>query len=108
MSLAKPETNDDGQLPTGWHLLTCWHFTAGRFNCRTSAALPTSQQNPERERTFVRVLRETERIAFAFPRAWEILRWYSLICRALLPVEDASSALPIWIRTCAGAIRSLK
>jgi hypothetical protein len=44
MSLAKPETNDDGQLPTGWHLLACWHFTAGRFNCRTSAALPTSQQ----------------------------------------------------------------
>ena len=45
MSLAKPKTNDDGQLPTGWHLLTYWHFTAGRFNCRTSAALPTSQQN---------------------------------------------------------------
>jgi len=21
MSLAKPKTNDDGQLPTGWHLL---------------------------------------------------------------------------------------
>ena len=34
MSLVKPETNDDGQLPTGWQLLTYWHFTAGRFNCR--------------------------------------------------------------------------
>jgi len=26
VSLAKPETNDDGQLPTGWQLLTYWHF----------------------------------------------------------------------------------
>src|SRR6266550_4567527 len=43
MSLAKPKTNDDVQLPTGWHLPTRWHFTAGRFNCRTSAALRSQQ-----------------------------------------------------------------
>jgi hypothetical protein len=65
MSLAKPETNDDGQLPTGWHLLADWHFTAGRFNCRTSAALrsqqtrkggkhsPESSSQPERYRVCV-------------------------------------------------------
>lgn len=44
VSLAKPETKDDGQLPTGWHLPTCWHFTAGSFNCRTSAALKSQQR----------------------------------------------------------------
>jgi hypothetical protein len=26
ISVAKPSTAGDGQLPTGWHLLTCWHF----------------------------------------------------------------------------------
>ena len=56
MSLAKPETNDDGQLPTGWHLLTCWHFTAGRFNCRTSAAL-----------RFSAVVRDNRDFTKAFP-----------------------------------------
>src|SRR6266436_10371834 len=43
ISVAKSKTGDDGQLPTGWHLLTCWHFTAGRFNCRTSAAVRSQQ-----------------------------------------------------------------
>ena len=43
ISVAKSKTGDDGQLLTGWHLLTCWHFTAGRFNCRTSAALRSQQ-----------------------------------------------------------------
>src|SRR5881397_2098666 len=45
MSLAKPETNDDGQLPTGWHLLADWHFTPVILTAAQSAALPTSQQN---------------------------------------------------------------
>ena len=86
MSLAKPETNDDGQLPTGWHLLTCWHFTAGRFNCRTSAALRSQQtwkgskyssassSQPERYRVWVcEDVGDTE--------------MENLNCPALVPVE---------------------
>ena len=38
---------DDGQLPTGWHLLTYWHFTAEILR---SAALRAA--NAERRQTF--------------------------------------------------------
>ena len=75
ISVAKSKTADDGQLPTGWQLLTCWHFTAGRFNCRTSAALRVSA-NAEMRRTFIRVLQlNRSGIVFAFARMWEIQRW---------------------------------
>ena len=57
ISVAKSNTGDDGQLPTGWHLLTCWHFTPVILTAAQSAALPTSQQTRERERTFMRLLR---------------------------------------------------
>jgi len=55
MSLAKPETNDDGQLPTGWQLLTYWHFTAEtpvRHSCgkrgKEANISPASISQPER------------------------------------------------------------
>jgi hypothetical protein len=35
---------DDGQVPTGWQMPADWHLSSGKFNCRTSGALPTSQQ----------------------------------------------------------------
>ena len=67
---------DDGQLPTGWHLLTYWHFTAGRFNCRTKCRVAMSQQNAERRaNVYPRSALNRSGIAFAFPRAWEIQRW---------------------------------
>ena len=88
ISVAKSKTGDDGQLPTGWHLLTCWHFTAGRFNCRTSGALPTYQQNAgTRANVYARSAINRRGMAFAFPRAWGDTEMDNLICRALLPVE---------------------
>jgi len=45
ISVARPKTNDDGQLPAGWHLLADWHFTPVILTAAQSAALPTSQQN---------------------------------------------------------------
>ena len=86
MSLVKPETIDDELLPAGWQLMTCWHFTAGRFNCRTSAALrsqqtqkggkhsPASSSQPERYRVCVaKDVGDTE--------------MENLNCPALVPVE---------------------
>ena len=74
MSLVKSETNDDGQLPAGWHLLTCWHFTAGRFNCLTKPRAAVSA-NAERRQTFTRAKQSTRAgIVFAFARMWEIQR----------------------------------
>ena len=106
MSLVKPETIDDELLPAGWQLMTCWHFTAGRFNCRTSAALrsqqtqkggkhsPASSSQPERYRVCVgEDVKDTEMENLI------VLRY----CRS-----RSLSALPMWIRTSAGAIRSLK
>jgi hypothetical protein len=86
ISVPKSKTADDGQLPTGWQLLTCRHFTAGRFYCRTSAALrsqqtrkgskhsPASSSQPKRYRVCVcEDVGDTE--------------MDNLICQAVAPVE---------------------
>ena len=84
MSLAKSETNDDGQLPTDWQLLTYWHFTAGRFNWRAALRSqqrwkggkysPASSSQPERYRVCVcEDVGDTE--------------MDNLICQAAAPVE---------------------
>ena len=86
ISVAKSKTGDDGQLPTGWHLLTCWHFTAGRFNCRTSAALRSQQTRERGERLSASALNRSG-IAFAFAEGVGDTEMENLNCRALLPVE---------------------
>ena len=55
MSLAKSETNDDGQLPAGWRLTTGWHFTPVILTAAQSAAWRCLSKTRERERTFMRV-----------------------------------------------------
>ena len=50
MSLAKPETKDDGQqLLKNWQLLTCWHFAVGIFKL-PHEALRTQKRANESER----------------------------------------------------------
>jgi len=76
ISVAKSKTGDDGQLPTGWHLLADWHFTPVILTAAQSAALPTSQQNAgTRANVYARSALNRSGMAFAFPRVWEILRW---------------------------------
>ena len=86
MSLAKPETNDDGQLPTGWQLLTYWHFTAGRFNCRTSAAL-RSQQTWKGGKYSSASSSQPERYRVCVSEGEGDTEMENLNCPALLPVE---------------------
>ena len=65
---------DDGQLPTGWQVLTYWHFTAGRFNCRTGAALRSQQTRKGGKHSPASSVNPSG-IVFAFARMWEIRRW---------------------------------
>ena len=74
ISVAKSKTGDDGQLPTGWHLLNCWHFTAGRLTAARVPRCGLSKRGDESERLCASALNRSG-MAFAFPRAWEILRW---------------------------------
>ena len=74
--LRNPSTGGDGLLPAGWHLLTDWHFTPVILTAAQSAALPMSQQNAgTRANVYARSALNRSGMAFAFPRAWEILRW---------------------------------
>jgi hypothetical protein len=86
MSLAKPETNDDGQLPTGWQLLTYWHFTAGRFNCRTGAGLQ-SQQRRKGGKHSPASSSQRERHRVCVGEDVENTEMENLICPALVPIE---------------------
>ncbi len=74
ISVAKSKTGDDGQLPTGWHLLTYWHFTAGRFNCRTSAAWRCLSKRGKETNIHPCQAVNPSGIVFAFARMWEIQR----------------------------------
>jgi hypothetical protein len=47
ISVAKSKTGDNGQLPTGWQLLTYWHFTRGKFTYRTKRRAAVVSANTE-------------------------------------------------------------
>ena len=86
ISVAKSKTGDDGQLPTGWPLLTCWHFTAGRFNCRTSAAV-RSQQTRKGGKHSPASSSQPKRYSVCVSEGVEDTEMDNLIFPALVPVE---------------------
>ena len=74
ISVPKSKTADDGQLPTGWQLLTCRHslpvdLTAARVpRCGLSKGGKEANIHP-------RQAVNPSGIVFALARMWEIQRW---------------------------------
>jgi len=67
-------------------LLTGWHFTAGRFNCRTSAALQ-SQQTWKKGKYSSASSSQPERYRVCVGEDVGDTEMENLNCPALLPVE---------------------
>jgi hypothetical protein len=86
MSLAKSETNDDGQLPAGWRLTTGWHFTPVILTAGQSAAL-RSQQTWKGGKYSSASSSQPERYRVCVSEGEGDTEMENLNCPALLPVE---------------------